>query len=281
MQDFPQPRITLSQEQRQDLLQRYQGLQAIEELSYGTVEDFCDSFDHLSFLTNIQGDLKDLQRPSTLKRILSLLPANASLLEIGAGEPYVAQVLTELGYHVTVVDPYDGSGRGPTEYEYYVAKYPDVRIIRGLFSHELAGIEHDSFDCVYSISVLEHIHQPALSNVFAGLRHFLRPGGYSLHLIDHILAGEGQEFHEQHLAEILCLQGALSETATSHTAYQFSRLLTRANEDLDTYYLSAEGHNRWRGATPYSSFRFRKVISVASCSRYKGQARALTGSPHN
>src|SRR6185312_1004533 len=159
----PDATISLTREERSSLLQRYRGRLPSEGLFYGTVRDFCDSADHLPFLSSLQGDLKDLQRPAALKLIVGLLPPGSSLLEIGAGEPYVAHVLSLLGYKVTVVDPYDGSGRGPTEFEYYVGKYPDVTIVRNLFSKDLAQISANSFDCIYSISVLEHVHQPDLS----------------------------------------------------------------------------------------------------------------------
>jgi SAM-dependent methyltransferase len=267
-QNISEGPLTLSSEQKQDLLQRYRNSGDVRGLAYGTVEDFCDSSDHVPFLTDIQGDLKDLQRPAALKLILALLPPNSSLLEVGAGEPYVANALSELGYNVAVVDPYDGSGRGPTEFEYYVRKYPNIKIIRGLFSESLSEIEPHTLDCVYSISVLEHVHQPGLADVFAGIRRFLRSGGYSLHLIDHVLSGEGQEFHEDHLADIVSLQGALDGTAPSKAIGQFFRLLNRAAQDVDTYYLSAEGHNKWRGTAAYSAFRFRKVISITSCGQH-------------
>jgi SAM-dependent methyltransferase len=270
MQAMAKVSLVLSNDQIQSLIERYATPSPILNLSYGTVQDFCDSSDHLSFLSNIQGDLKDLQRPSALKLILSLLPQGSSLLEIGAGEPHVAHALARLGYAVTVVDPYDGSGRGPIEYQHYVEKYPEVNVIRSTFSDALTWIQPHSIDCVYSISVLEHVHQFALVKVFAGIRRYLRPGGYSLHLIDHVLAGDGQEFHRKHLAEIVLLQGELEGNSPSESAGALMEVLGKAAADIDTYYLSAEGHNRWRGAVPYSSFRYRRVISIASCSKHKG-----------
>ena len=264
----PDPAISLSSDECVGLMNRYRGRSPSEALFYGTVEDFCDSADHLPFLSSLQGDLKDLQRPAALKLIVGLLPPGSSLLEIGAGEPYVAHALARMGYKVIVVDPYDGSGRGPTEFEYYVRKYPDITIIRDLFSKELTGIAANSLDCIYSISVLEHVLQPALDNVFAGIRQFLKPDGHSLHLVDHVLAGEGADFHLRHLADIAASQ---SELAGERAANSVSQLVTALNNlavDLDTYYLSAEGHNKWRGSTPYDSFRFRKVVSVHSWNQY-------------
>jgi hypothetical protein len=42
----------------------------------------------------------------------------------------------------------------------------------------------------------------------------------------------------------------------------FDRILTQSKDDVETYYLSAEGHNLWRGTVKYEEFPFRRVISV-------------------
>lgn len=258
------PPIFQSSDDFANILKRYRNRAPAAGLFYGTVRDYCDSADHLPFLSSLQGDLKDLQRPAALKLIVGLLPPGSSILEIGAGEPYVAHVLGLLGYKVTVVDPYDGSGRGPTEFEYYKANYPDVTMVRALFSEKLTELTANSFDCIFSISVLEHIHQPALSDVFAGVHNFLRAGGHSLHLIDHVLAGDDAEFHFRHLAEIAAMQSKLAGEDAIESVSRFVSVLNDLTNDIDTYYLSAEGHNKWRGATPYNNFPFRKVVSVHS-----------------
>lgn len=264
----PDAAISLTSEECDSLLRRYRDKSPSETLFYGTVKDFCDSADNLPFLSSLQGDLKDLQRPAALKLILGLLPPGSSLLEIGAGEPHVAHVLSLLGYKVTVVDPYDGSGRGPTEFDYYVRKYPNLTIIRSLFARDLPGIQPSDFDCIYSISVLEHIPQPALSHVFDGIRQFLKPGGHSLHLIDHVLAGDGADSHLRHLAEILLSQLELAQERGADLKVQLAGTIKKLTLDVDTYYLSAEGHNRWRGTVPYDSFPFRKVVSIHSWKQY-------------
>jgi SAM-dependent methyltransferase len=261
---IPDASISLPDLERQNLLRRYRGQVPSEGLFYGTVRDFCDSADHLPFLSNLQGDLKDLQRPAALKLIVGLLAPGSSLLEIGAGEPYVAHVLSLLGYNLTVVDPYDGSGRGPTEFEHYVNKYPNVKIVRKSFSKHLAELPANGFDCIYSVSVLEHVHQPELSHVFAGIRQFLKPGGHSLHLIDHVLAGAGADFHVRQLSEIIASQSEIAGEHSTDCSRNLALVLNKLSLDLDTYYLSAEGHNRWRGNTPYDSFPFRKVVSIHS-----------------
>jgi SAM-dependent methyltransferase len=267
MNDEP---FRLSALEQQSLRLRYSN-KTIPALSYGTVSDYCDSVDHIPFLTQIQADLKDLQRPSALKMILAVCPPGSRLLEIGAGEPYVAQMLTDMGYRVCVVDPYDGSGRGPTEFEYYRQKYPDVHLVRDLFNENTKLGKDSVFDCFYSISVLEHVHQPFLTGIFAGVKRFLKPGGYSLHLIDHVLDGDGAEFHFSQVAEIICLQGELSRRRTADLVLSFYQLMTKAASNRETYFLSPAGHQLWRGATPYESFPFRKVISISSCEQFQFQ----------
>ena len=78
---------------------RYGGCFPAPPLSYGTVQDYCDSYDHLPALATEAHDLKDCQRPWTFKTILGAVPYGGRLLEIGAGEPIVAELLSCLGYN--------------------------------------------------------------------------------------------------------------------------------------------------------------------------------------
>ncbi len=239
------------------LADRYAG-HVVPALSYGTVRDFCDSFDHFGALATVSGDLKDAQRPWMVKAILGSVPRGGRLIEIGAGQPLVADLLTTLGYDVTVVDPYDGSGNGPREYEYFRKTYPNVRYVRELFNDQTSGLESAAYDAVYSISVLEHIPIDALPGVCAGIHRFLAPGhGRTIHAIDHILLGTNEKYHTEHL-------GTLIEGLGLARA-DLSRTLEAARNDVDTYFLSAESHNRWRGSTPYDQFPMRRVISVQLC----------------
>lgn len=223
-------------------------------LGYGTVRDFCDSLDHLRDLASCSGDLKDLQRPWMIKAILGSLPRGSRLVEIGAGHPYVAALLTRLGYDVTIVDPYDGSGNGPREYEYFSSSCPDIRFVRAAFSDETPGLEPARYDAIYSISVLEHVPLDALPGLCAGIRKFLLPSGRTIHAIDHVLKGKNDRYHAEHLGTLLANLGL--------SPPRLEPVLEAARDDVDTYFLSAEGHNRWRGTTPYDQFPMRRVISV-------------------
>ena len=79
--------------------EHYVGNFAPERLSYATAKDYCDSFDHMANLMQ-NGDLKDVQRPWMLKAILGKVPVGGRVLEIGAGEPLVGDILSRIGYEV-------------------------------------------------------------------------------------------------------------------------------------------------------------------------------------
>jgi hypothetical protein len=220
-------------------------------LGYGTVRAFCGYADRLPELVT-SGDLKDVQRPWAFEAVVAAVPPGSRLLEIGAGEPAVAAMLSELGYDVTVIDPYDGRDRGPSTLEPLRAAYPGVRILRGLFPRDVPAGE--TFACVYSISVLEHLRDDAIEEACAGMRGLTADGGVTIHAVDHVLLGPGDE---DHLARLRLLTGSLGIPAG-----ELDTLLARLAEDPETYFLSAESHDRWRGVVPYDEFPMRRCVSI-------------------
>ena len=135
----------------------------------------------------LNGDLKNVQRPWIIKAIIASVPFGGKLIEIGAGEPIVASYLHHLGYDVTIIDPYDGTGNGPVEYAYFRKHYPHLKIIKNYFEEGINTLDGGSYDCVYSISVLEHIPREKIKEIFYGIRKMLKAGGVSIHCIDHVL----------------------------------------------------------------------------------------------
>lgn len=244
---------TIGDESIWPLRELYGGSFELPPVSYGTVRDFADSVDNLPGLAGANFDMKDMQRCWTVKAILGNVAPGGKILEIGAGEPLVAGVLSRLGYDVTVVDPYDGSGNGPREYETFRAAYPDLRFVREQFppSEEIG----DGYAAVYSISVLEHVPLEAIDGVIAAARRLIAAtGGASIHAVDHVVAGWGAEEHLEKLRRIVeCsgLPGADLEAA-----------LASLEADPETYFVSAESHNRWRGGLPYDDYAMRRIASV-------------------
>lgn len=246
---------------------RYGG-RPLSSPSYATVRDYCDSADWLGGLCGTDGDLKNVQRPWMVKAALACVPAGGRLLEIGAGEPLVAAALADLGYQVTTIDPYDGSGFGPTAHAHFVSAFPQVRVIQGRFGRDTPELAGETFDAVYSVSVLEHITHDALPAVFRGIAGHLRPGGHSIHCVDHVLAGLDVDYHVAGLTLALAWQEALGrgadadEAACRLASVSLQALLETAGRDLETFFLSPQGHQLWRGGVAYDAFPFRKVISV-------------------
>jgi glycosyltransferase involved in cell wall biosynthesis len=228
-------------------------------LSYATVKDYCDSMEHLGALSTINRDMKDVQRPWVLKAILGSVKRGARLLEIGAGEPFVADFLSCLGYEVLIVDPYDGTANGPRAFETFTSAYPHIRFIRDYFTEDLQGIDPGSFDGIYSISVLEHIPTLEIGKVFNAMRRFLKAGGYSIHAIDHVHRGEGDKHHLEKLHLMIKEMGI--------PAAELENVLQRLDDDVETYFLSAFAHNLWRGDIPYEKFPMRRCVSIHTCTQ--------------
>ena len=245
-----------------NLLKRYSEAR-FPALSIATVRDYCDSADNLKFLCTVN-DLKDVQRPWSVKALIGALKPGGTILEMGAGEPLVASLMQSLGWKVIVCDPYDGSGHGPTEYAQYLKAYPKVRIIRSVFDASVAEPLRGQLDSVYSISVLEHVKAPDLEKAFAGIDAALKPGGLSLHCADAVVEGNGAEFHLEQMARIHQLQNRIAGLDDGwHASLQAAKdIFASAKGDLETFYLGPQGHNLWRGAMPYDQFPFRKCISV-------------------
>lgn len=223
-------------------------------LSHGTVEDYCKGFDLCAPLMSYNNDLKDSQRFWVLKTILATQPIGATLLEVGAGEPVVADLLGRLGYKVTVVDPYEGAGNGPTSVDHFRKTYPNTDYIIDWFTPGLTSVAGGSIDCCYSISVIEHIPLEKIETVVAGIQYFCRPTGSTIHAIDYVSLGAGADYHYDMYQKFVTLLGYSEDDAVES--------LRAALCDPDTYYLSAEAHNRWRGTVPYAQFPMRRVQSM-------------------
>lgn len=242
-----------------DIVARFTRAERTSETSYATVRNYCESVDHLPQITGLDGDLKNVQRPWAVKALLRAVPPPARLLEIGGGEPIVSGFLNELGYDVTLVDPYDGFGNGPTEYEEYVDRFPNVKIVRGYFEPHMPGLTPASFDAIFSVSVLEHLPAEASEKCFRATEEFLAPGGASIHCFDFVLQGVAEQYALTSARNILNHQAQLG-SRPAETGLE--DLLARLKDDVETFFLSPQGHHQWRRSLPYEKFPFRKVVSL-------------------
>ena len=236
----------------------------VAPISYATVREFCEYADVCPELFGGCQDLKDAQRAWAVKAILATVPPGGALVEIGGGQPTVAQTLIDLGYSVTVVDPYDGSGNGPVEYDAYRNAYPAVGFLRSLFTSK-CPIREASLDGVYSVSVIEHVPIDDLAGLFSAMRKFLKPGGASIHCIDVVLKGWMTEYMRSAARAIISLQHGLTLQTELAESGVYDELAALMEADLETFYLSAHGHNVWRNKAPYDRYSFRRVGSMQLC----------------
>ena len=248
---------------------QYAAFRPAEAFGYATVQDYSEGVANLRALATINRDLKDAQRPWVFKAIIGMVPRGGRLLEIGAGDPWVADLLARLGYEVVIVDPYDGRDRGPAEYENIKAQYPNITFLRGLFPDALSTLSDDKFDCIYSISVLEHIPIDAVSSVFCGMAQHARSGEAMLiHAVDNVLLGAGDAAHRDHLIAMASHMGL--------SAAEVDAVLCRLQSDPDAYFMSADAHNRWRGTMAYDAFPMRRCISIQLCTPARSLIEVVT-----
>ena len=236
------------------MVERYRGSFPLAPVSYGTARDFADSADRMPGLISANGDMKDLQRCWMVKAVLGNVEPGARILEIGAGEPLVAAMLSRFGYRVTVVDPYDGSDNGPTR----VRGLPQLLPGPGRSSAPASpppALDRDS-RCIYSVSVLEHVPLEEIDAVADGDPRAPRRRGSScsIHAVDHVIAGWGADAHLERLAAGSPPWGCRSRCWPSSSP--------SLEGDPETYLVSAEAHNRWRGDLPYEDYPMRRIASV-------------------
>jgi hypothetical protein len=265
-------RLLKNPEEAAAIVSRFSGRVSVAGTSYATVRDYCESVDELPQITPVDGDLKNVQRPWAAKAILANVPLPARVLEIGGGEPIVSGFLSELGYDVTLVDPYDGFGNGPTDYQRYVELFPHVKIVRDYLQPGLPALGRQSFDAIFSISVLEHIPADSLPLCFDAIAGFLSPGGASIHCFDFILQGHGSDYDFTHAPRILEEQARITG---ARDPASFAQLIERLSADVETFFLSPQGHHQWRGGRAYTEFPFRKVVSLQTIAQRDPIAAAV------
>jgi glycosyltransferase involved in cell wall biosynthesis len=257
----------IDQEQLQHLKERYAGKFFPARLSYSTTEDYRDSVDHLQNLAALTGDLRDIQRPWMIKAVLGTVPIGGRILEIGAGEPVVSDILSRLGYEVWIADPYDRPDNGQVEFTRYLAEYPDIRFLRDPFGDELMQPPAKAFDCIFSISRQGQPDSPNLTAVARGLKKFLKRNGIAILTVDHVRSGQGAFDHLVNLERICDKFG--------HSREQVRMVLDRADTDIATYHVSIEGQTWQQPGDSSEQSSTRRLVSIQVIS---GAENISTGS---
>jgi ubiquinone/menaquinone biosynthesis C-methylase UbiE len=126
-----------------------------------------------------------------------------------------------------------------------------VRDYIGNFSKEL---EDNTFDCIFSISVLEHVpqYQETINNIIKDINRLLKKDAFSVHAIDCVMKNEN--FYWKH--PIVDTMFALQSEQNLPTAQDI-------NKNDDFYYMSEKAYNKtWKIHTKKNFSEHGKAFSV-------------------
>lgn len=145
------------------------------------------SFDELAEWSQRLPDLKHIEDAVALEYLIDY--ADADIAEVGGGESRILPVLARKNRCVNI-DPLAGEDLGPTE----VLNDAGISVIKEYVGEGGdSSLPDNAFDCLFSISVLEHLDTDQLAGFFVECERLIRPGGLMLHMIDVYLTDEPQE----------------------------------------------------------------------------------------
>jgi hypothetical protein len=227
-------------------------------LSYATVADYAESIDAMPHFMAASMPPLGPQRGWAIKALVSTVPEGAAILELAGSSPLAGGVLARLGYDVTVLDPFDGTASEPHTFTAVTRNYSALEFIRDQLP-PTAPLPR-TYAAVYSLGLLDRLEPARAAAVVRAGLDALDPGGVSLHCFAHVLAGWSADVADERLTEILGAAGVDGAAAA----------LEPMASDPETYLVSAEAHNSWRGSVPYESYRMRRIGSLNLLTRPAG-----------
>jgi len=115
-------------------------------------------------------------------------PPKGRVLEVGGGMSGFQFVLSGHGCHVVNIDPGQKELRDTWSYNSHgfaeLNKQFGTNVVIRSTTIDKAGLEDDSFDCAYCISVLEHIPSLAMASTMKHVWQCLKPGGRFVLTVD-------------------------------------------------------------------------------------------------
>lgn len=114
------------------------------------------------------------------------------IAEIGAGHSRLLPTLAKANTCVAV-EKFEGKGGGPTT----VSPIPNVRTVSAYLGDNSPLLGTETFDVVFSISVVEHVPTDELAAFHEDQLRILKPGGMFIHAIELYLEDEPSAYHVQ------------------------------------------------------------------------------------
>jgi hypothetical protein len=221
-------------------------------LSYATVADYAESIDAMPHLMAASAPPLGPQRGWAIKALVATVPEGASILELAGSSPIASGVLARLGYDVTVLDPFDGTASEPHTFTAVTRNYSVLEFVRDQLP-PTAPLPR-KYAAVYSLGLLDRLEPDRAARVVEAGLGALDAGGVSLHCFAHVIAGWSADVSDARLTSVL--------GATGTDAEQARAAIEPMGSDPETYLVSAEAHNSWRGSVPYDSYRMRRIGSL-------------------
>lgn len=122
--------------------------------------------------------LKHIQDACMLYKLRELAPGVVA--EIGGGVSRTLPFLLEKGWSCWNIEPFEGVGNGPRS----ARDMPGITYAKTYLGVFDSSLPDAFFDCIYSISVLEHVPTSDLDSFFQDMFRIVAAGGQAWHAID-------------------------------------------------------------------------------------------------
>ncbi|MEG3895513.1 glycosyltransferase [Microcoleus sp. SVA1_B6] len=180
--------------------------------------------------------------------IVNNVPPGSKVLEVGGGNSRVIEALKQ-DYECWNIDKFEGSGNGPRE----ANTTTGYRLIFDYMGHFNAELPSNYFDCVFSISALEHVPETeeTFKNICDDINRVLNPDGFSLHCFDIVIKKDS------------VWTNAFLYYIFKHIKLQHEMIpFTQMKEDPDLYVMSEFAYNgMWEPVTQCTYEDFGKPLS--------------------
>ena len=131
--------------------------------------------------------LKTMQDMSIYAHLREM--TGSKIAEIGGGESRILPLLKDRNECFNI-EPFEGADNGPSS-EIIIDSVQNIRTMVGTFDPVLAD---NSFDALFSVSVVEHVADQDFQSFFDDCVRILKPGGIMYHAIDMYVSAEPSEF---------------------------------------------------------------------------------------